>query len=53
MGIFVEAQTAINAKRMADLELQLKQQEAQQMMALQQQNNENSVDVAVNPVQVT
>jgi len=58
MGIYVEAQTAINAKRMAELELQLKQQEAQQL-ALQQQQNlstvvpENLEGVGVNPVQVT
>lgn len=52
MGIFVEAQTAINAKRMAELELQLKQQE----VALQQQNvteNVGDVAVAVNPIQAT
>lgn len=50
MGIYVEAQTAINAKRMAELESQLKQQE----VALQQQNvTENLGDVAVNPIQAT
>ncbi|KAG4078410.1 hypothetical protein HA402_013121 [Bradysia odoriphaga] len=56
MGIFVEAQTNINAKRMAELELQLKQQQEAQT-ALQQQQNLNDLnpgDVAsVNPVQVT
>lgn len=55
MGIFVEAQTNINAKRMAELEIQLKEQEALQQ---QQQNlNDNSGDVASSvsappPVQV-
>lgn len=55
MGIYVEAQTAINARRMAELEAQLKQQEAQ--IALQQQQNvstvgpENTEEVGVNPVQ--
>lgn len=52
MGIYVEAQTAINAKRMAELELQLKQQEAQ--AALQQQQQQPNLDEqVVNPVQVT
>lgn len=54
MGLYVEAQTAINARRMAELEIQLKQQEAQAALQQQQQNmNENVADVAVNPVQVT
>lgn len=54
MGLYVEAQTAINAKRMAELEIQLKQQEAQNALQQQQQIvNENVADVAVNPVQVT
>lgn len=54
MGLYVEAQTAINTRRMAELEIQLKQQEAQVALQQQQQNmNENVADVAVNPVQVT
>lgn len=54
MGIYVEAQTAINAKRMAELESQLKQQqEAQQQQVALQQPNLNGEQVAVNPVQVT
>lgn len=56
MGIYVEAQTAINARRMAELETQLKQQEAQ--LALQQQQNitpvgPENIEVGVNPVQVS
>lgn len=55
MGIFVEAQSQINERRMAELEMQLKQQEAQVALQQQQQNlNDNPGDVAsVNPVQVT
>lgn len=41
MGIYVEAQTAINNRRMAELELQLKQQETQ--AALQQQQNISAI----------
>ncbi len=53
MGIFVEAQTAINAKRMAELEAQLKQQEVQMALQQHQENlTADLADVAVNPVQV-
>ncbi|KAJ6635961.1 Mitochondrial import inner membrane translocase subunit Tim10B [Pseudolycoriella hygida] len=55
MAVYVEAQTAINAKRMAEFEMQLKQQEEQ--AALQQQQQQQSLnethETLVNPVQVT
>lgn len=54
MGIYVEAQTAINVRRMAELELQLKQQQEAQALQQQQQSiNESVADVGVNPVQVS
>lgn len=57
MGLYIEAQTAINNRRMAELEIQLKQQEAQLALQQQQQNisavGPENLGVEANPVQAT
>lgn len=55
MGLYVEAQTAINNRRMAELESQLKQQEAQlaQQQVQEQQNMSAEVTENLKSVQVS